>query len=73
MHTINIPYQHKGIELEGFVAFPSDEKRHVVILCHAWKGKDDFIMVSGCMADHRPHNPLVLGSSPSCPTLFHYL
>ena len=25
-------------------------------------------MVLGYMADHRPHNPLVLGSSPSCPT-----
>jgi len=27
-------------------------------------------MVLGYMADHRPHNPLVLGSSPSCPTFF---
>mgnify|MGYP001306967787 CR=1 FL=1 len=43
MHTDNIPYQDKGIELEGFVAYPSEEKRPVVILCHAWKGKDDFI------------------------------
>jgi hypothetical protein len=25
-------------------------------------------MVLGYMADHRPHNPLVAGSSPACPT-----
>jgi hypothetical protein len=25
-------------------------------------------MVLGYMADHRPHNPLVAGSSPGCPT-----
>jgi hypothetical protein len=25
-------------------------------------------MVLGCMADHRPHNLLVPGSSPGCPT-----
>ena len=25
-------------------------------------------MVLGYMADHRPHNPLVVGSSPTCPT-----
>jgi len=43
MHVINIPYQDKGIELEGFVAYPSEEKRPVVVLCHAWTRKDDFI------------------------------
>ena len=43
MHAIKIPYQDKGVELEGFVAYPSEEKRPIVILCHAWKGKDDFI------------------------------
>ena len=43
MHAINIPYQDKGVELEGLVAYPSEEERPVVILCHAWKGKDDFI------------------------------
>ncbi len=26
-------------------------------------------MVLGCMADHRPHNPSVPGSSPGCPIL----
>jgi hypothetical protein len=25
-------------------------------------------MILGYMADHRPHNPLVAGSSPACPT-----
>jgi dienelactone hydrolase len=43
MHAINIPYQDEGIELEGFVAYPKEEKRPVVILCHAWKGRDNFI------------------------------
>ena len=27
MHTINIPYQDQGIDLEAFVAYPSEEKR----------------------------------------------
>lgn len=43
MHTINVAYQDKGVELDGFVAYSSEEKRPLVILCHAWKGKDDFI------------------------------
>ncbi len=43
MHTINIPYQDQGVDLEAFVAYPTVKKRPVVILCHAWKGKDDFI------------------------------
>lgn len=43
MHTIKIPYQDQEVDLEAFVAYPSEEKRPVVILCHAWKGKDDFI------------------------------
>ncbi|EKE08149.1 MAG: carboxymethylenebutenolidase [uncultured bacterium] len=43
MHATNIPYQDQGIELEGFVAIPSEEKRPVVILCHAWNGRDAFI------------------------------
>lgn len=43
MHTINIPYQDKGVDLEALVATQSEEKRPLVILCHAWKGRDDFI------------------------------
>lgn len=43
MNAINIPYHDKGTKLEGFVAYPSEEKRPVVILCHAWKGRDEFI------------------------------
>lgn len=38
-----ISYSDKSTELEGFVAYPSQEKRPAVILCHAWRGRDDFI------------------------------
>lgn len=38
-----VPYQDEGVELEGFVAYPTEKKRPVVILCHAWRGRDDFI------------------------------
>lgn len=43
MHTTAIPYQDNGIDLEGFVTYPSEGKRPLVILCHAWKGRDNFI------------------------------
>ncbi|SRR5581483_9855888 len=43
MQTNYISYQDQGVELEGFVTYPSEEKRPVVILCHAWRGKDEFI------------------------------
>lgn len=43
MFTTLTHYQDKAIELEGFVAYPNEGKRPVVILCHAWKGRDDFI------------------------------
>ncbi len=43
MHAINIPNHDNGVELEGFAATRSKEKHPVVILCHAWKGRDDFI------------------------------
>jgi len=43
MRSINITYHDKEHELEGFVAIPSEEKRPLVILCHAWKGRDEFI------------------------------
>lgn len=50
MHTTVISYHDNGVELEGFVAFP-EEKKHLleekkyplVILCHAWRGRDEFI------------------------------
>jgi dienelactone hydrolase len=42
--TSAIPYRDQQVELEGFAAFPSSkEKLPLVILCHAWKGRDDFI------------------------------
>jgi dienelactone hydrolase len=43
MHAVTISYQDNGVELEGFVAHPDEEKRPCVILCHAWNGKDHFI------------------------------
>ena len=44
MHTSFIPYQDQGVELEAFVAYPSQEGKHpLVVLCHPWKGRDEFI------------------------------
>ena len=42
MHTQHISYQDHNHDLEAFVAHPSHEKRPLVILCHAWRGRDDF-------------------------------
>lgn len=38
-----IPYSDEETSLEGFAAFPSIDNAPIVILCHAWKGRDDFI------------------------------
>lgn len=43
VETAAIPYQDGESALEAFVAKPVKEKRPLVILCHAWGGKDDFI------------------------------
>jgi len=38
-----IPYTDEGTALEGYLVFPSEKKRPLVVLCHAWRGRDDFI------------------------------
>lgn len=38
-----LDYQDDGVELEAFVVRPREANRPIVILCHAWKGRDDFI------------------------------
>lgn len=43
MQRTVIPYQDDGIDLEAFVAHPKEGKHPLVILCHAWKGRDEFI------------------------------
>lgn len=43
MHSTVISYQDNGVDLEGFVASPKEGKRPLVILCHAWRGRDEFI------------------------------
>lgn len=43
MLTKLITYTDEGTTLEGFAAYPDKEKRPAVILCHAWRGRDDFI------------------------------
>ena len=43
MHTKSIAYQDGDCDLEAFVAYPSEKKGPLVILCHAWKGRDAFI------------------------------
>lgn len=41
--TTVVPYSHEETDLEAFVAYPSETKCPLVILCHAWAGRDDFI------------------------------
>jgi len=43
MKTTFVPYTDEGTHLEAFAAHQTDEKRPAVILCHAWKGRDEFI------------------------------
>ncbi len=43
MHCTAIPYRDHDIDLEAFVAYPNEGKHPLVILCHAWKGRDEFI------------------------------
>ncbi len=38
-----ISYQDNGTQLEAYSAYETAEKRPLVLLCHAWKGRDDFI------------------------------
>ncbi len=43
MPTTLVPYTDGSCSLEGFAAQTVPEKRPVVILCHAWNGRDQFI------------------------------
>lgn len=38
-----VPYQDGETVLEGFAVLPQQEKRPLVLLCHAWRGRDPFI------------------------------
>lgn len=43
IHSETISYTEGSHELEGFAAFPKNGRHPLVILCHAWKGRDEFI------------------------------
>lgn len=43
MQEAFVPYEDLEAKLEGFVAYPSPKKQPAIILCHAWKGRDEFI------------------------------
>lgn len=44
MEEAFIPYTDYEVDLEGFASYPSSQNKYpLVILCHAWKGRDDFI------------------------------
>ncbi|HEX4839177.1 MAG TPA: dienelactone hydrolase family protein [Rhabdochlamydiaceae bacterium] len=43
MPTILVPYTDGSTLLEGFAANTIPERRPIVILCHAWSGRDPFI------------------------------
>lgn len=38
-----ISYLDQNVELEGYAVYHGKEKRPLVLLCHAWRGRDDFI------------------------------
>src|ERR1700722_8812959 len=48
-----VPYRDLETHLEGFAAYPSQKKQPAVILCHAWKGRDDFICQQAKLAASR--------------------
>ena len=43
MKTETVNYQATDIELEGYVAYPDEEKAPLVLIVHTWAGKDDFV------------------------------
>lgn len=43
MNTTLIPYRDNEKDLEAFVAKPSQGTHPLVIFCHAWRGRDEFI------------------------------
>lgn len=43
LESMFIPYQDDATVLEAFVAYPDERKRPLVLLCHAWSGRDEFI------------------------------
>ena len=43
MITEVISYEESGKQFDGVAWFPDREKRPCVILCHAWRGRDEFI------------------------------
>ncbi len=46
MHSKNIEYSQGGSTLEGYFAYEDvrDTKRPGVLICHAWGGRDDFVI-----------------------------
>jgi len=43
METETIDYQHKGSDLEAFIAYdPTKGKRPTILVFHAWRGRDQF-------------------------------
>ena len=45
MKTETIDYNHDGKELEAFIAFDeTKEKAPGILVFHAWRGKDDFVL-----------------------------
>lgn len=43
MQSEIVSYQENNVDLEAFVAYPAREPQPLVLLCHAWRGRDEFI------------------------------
>ena len=43
MNTQTVNYQATNVQLEGYVAFPDEEKAPLVLIAHTWAGKDEFV------------------------------
>lgn len=44
METKTLEYLHKGVMLEAFAAFEKGEKKATVLIFHAWRGRDNFVL-----------------------------
>ncbi len=45
MEIKTLEYQHQGVALEAFMAHdPSEGRRPTILIFHAWRGRDDFVL-----------------------------
>lgn len=51
--NLTIDYNHNGTDLEAYAAIPSGDKKQIVLICHAWAGRDQFVIdMANKLANH---------------------